>query len=61
MNFEVGMKVLVHGRYEDFTDHLDGTVCTVCATVTSEGYIAVVDAEDSVWYVQVEDAELYEG
>lgn len=61
MNFEVGMKVKVHGRYEDFTDHLDGTVCTVCKTVTSEGYIAVVDAEGSVWYVQVEDAELYEG
>lgn len=61
MNFEVGMKVVVHGRDEDFTDHLDGTVCTVCETENSEGYIKVTDPEGYVWYVQVADAELYEG
>ena len=40
MDLKNGMKVLIHGRYEDFTDHLDRAEATVLdSAVDKQGYI----------------------
>ena len=58
MDLKSGMKVLIHGRYEDFTDHLDGTEATVLdSTVNKQGYIQIEDAAGAMWYVQAIDVE----
>ena len=55
MELEIGMEVKVHGRYEDFTDHLEGCTVRVIELVDSQGYVYVKDEEDFYWYVRVED------
>ena len=56
MDFEVGMVVTVKGRYEDFTDHLDGCKVTVVDGVPDEqGWIEVRDEEGSPWFVRATD------
>lgn len=61
MELKNGMRVVVRGRYEDFTDHLDGAVVTVRSCIPDKhGYIEVYDSEDCTWYVQAEDVTPYE-
>ena len=56
MDLKNGMKVLIRGRYEDFTDHLDGMEATVLdSTVDKQGYILIEDTEGVGWYVQAID------
>lgn len=56
MELENGMRVLIRGRYSDFTDHLDGQVVTVVnSTIDNQGYIKVQDDEGGCWYVQAID------
>ena len=56
MDFEVGMVVTVKGRYEDFTDHLDGCKVTVVNGVPDEqGWITVCDDKGEIWYVRATD------
>lgn len=56
MKLENGMKVLLRGRYEDFTDHLDELEVTVVdCEVDAQGYIQIKDMEGTVWYVQAID------
>lgn len=56
MSFKNGTRVLIRGRYEDFTDHLEGEEVTVLdGTVDSQGYIQIEDAEGAMWYVQAID------
>lgn len=58
MDLKNGMKVLIRGRYEDFTDHLDGTEATVLdSTVDKQGYIQIEDTEGAMWYVQAIDVK----
>lgn len=58
MDLKNGMKVLIHGRYEDFTDHLDGAEATVLnSTVDKQGFIQIEDTKGDRWYVQVIDVE----
>lgn len=58
MDLKNGMKVRVRGRYEDFTDHLDGMEATVLdSTVDRHGYIQIEDAEGAMWYVQAIDVK----
>lgn len=60
MEFEVGARFRVHGRYEDFTDHLEGcTAEIVDGVVDEQGYVYVVDESGVYWYVRAED--LYDG
>lgn len=62
MKLENGMKVLLRGRYEDFTDHLDESEVTVVACeVDAQGYIQIEDMEGTVWYVQAIDVTPIEG
>ena len=56
MSFEVGMLVVVKGRYEDFTDHLEGcTVTVVNGEPDKDGYISVEDDSGDLWYVRATD------
>lgn len=58
MHLEKGTKVVITGRYEDFTDHLDGTTATVADVDTdTEGYIRVIDKKGTPWYVQAIDVK----
>ena len=60
MEFIAGKRVKVHGRYEDFTDHLEGcTVEIVHDGVDNQGYVLVVDESGANWYVRAED--LFDG
>ena len=59
MCFEVGMLVIVKGRYEDFTDHLEGcTVTVINGEPDKDGYISVEDDSGALWYVQATDVRL---
>ena len=61
MELQNGMHVVIHGRYEDFTDHLDGAIGTIGNCVPNKnGYIEVDDSEGWTWYVQAEDVTPYE-
>ena len=56
MQLKNGMKVLLRGRYEDFTDHLDESEVTILdCTVDDQGYIQIEDMEGTMWYVQAID------
>lgn len=56
MSLATGTKVLIRGRYEDFTDHLEGEEGTVLdGVVDVNGFITIVDAEGYKWYVQAID------
>lgn len=56
MKLENGMRVVVHGRCEDCTDHLDGTTVTIRnCTLDDPIYIEVYDAEGCTWFVRAED------
>lgn len=56
MELQNGMRVVVHGRYEDFTDHMDGVIVTIRNCIPDkDGYIEVDDSEGWTWYVQAKD------
>ena len=56
MTLENGMRVLLRGRYEDFTEHLSECIVTIVdCEVDSQGYIQIADAEGTWWYVQAID------
>ena len=57
-----GTKVILRGRYSDFTDHLNGQVVTVVDNIVDAlGYVVVEDSEGTTWYVQAIDVCPYEG
>lgn len=57
-----GMRVIVSGRYEDFTDHLDGCVVTVVhCSKDDQGFILVEDDAGTTWYVQAEHVRPVDG
>lgn len=58
MDFKNGTRVLLRGRYEDFTEHLDETEATVLdGTIDKQGYIQIEDSEGVMWYVQAIDVK----
>ena len=61
MQIENGARVVVRGRYSDFTDHLNGQVVTVVNCIRdSLGYIEIKDSLGTVYYVQAIDVFPYE-
>ena len=58
MKLRNGMKVLLRGRYEDFTDHLDGLEVTILdCKIDAQGYLHIEDTEGVGWYVQAIDVK----
>ena len=56
MKLKKGMRVVVHGRYEDLTDPLDGVIVTIRNCIPDkDGYIEVDDSDGWTWYVQAKD------
>lgn len=60
MDLVIGGKAKVRGRYEWFTDHMDGTIVSIEDLEHTNHTATVRDSSGGRWYVPIDDLTPYE-